>query len=74
MSPGTYLAQVVKDNHLGMELDIEDPSAKNRVLALYTAEAAKRRSESAASFMQAVEKDNENAFGKIARILNSASR
>lgn len=73
-SPGTYLAQVVKDNHLGMELDIEDPSAKNRVLALYTAEAAKRRSESAASFMQAVEKDNENAFGKIARILNSASR
>lgn len=73
VSPGTYLAQVVNENHLGMELNVEDPSAKDRILALHDKTEPKRRNEGAEAFMRTVEKDNNCAFRKITAILDTAS-
>lgn len=70
VSEDTYLAEVIEDYDLGLALDFNDSSCKERILRLYDANQVEARRKGAESFIEKVEQQNEKTKAMISQFLN----
>lgn len=69
----TYLAEVVEKNNLGMALDLDDASGKERILEINDPAQAAAREQGAKSFIAEVEEQNSRTKALIRDFLNDES-